>query len=240
MRRIRGKLTYANAMATFALFIALGGASYAAVKLPKNSVGARQLKNEAVTAPKIKNGTITGAKLNLSSIGTVPSATDATSAVNAKTAESAKTATNASKAVDATTAQHATTADSAGTAGNAQSLGGVPASGYTQSSCASINGAVKGFAQVDGPSVSKGALTTAGVAFPYDCSGQEVKASEFVKGVYFVEFVGSPVQIALVTTVGELKSTSAEVVTDSPGVFLVSISNANGEDVEGSFNIMTP
>lgn len=40
MHRIRGKLTYANVMATIAVFIALGGASYAAIKLPKNSVGA--------------------------------------------------------------------------------------------------------------------------------------------------------------------------------------------------------
>ena len=38
LRGIRNRLTYANVMATVALFIALGGVSYAAVKLPKNSV----------------------------------------------------------------------------------------------------------------------------------------------------------------------------------------------------------
>lgn len=53
MKRLRVKLTYANVMATFAVFIALGGASYAAVKLPKNSVGANQLKTEAVTPVKL-------------------------------------------------------------------------------------------------------------------------------------------------------------------------------------------
>jgi hypothetical protein len=40
---IRSRLTYANVLATVALFIALGGASYAAVALPTNSVGTRQL-----------------------------------------------------------------------------------------------------------------------------------------------------------------------------------------------------
>jgi hypothetical protein len=34
---MRPKLTYANVMATIAVFIALGGASYASLKLPKNS-----------------------------------------------------------------------------------------------------------------------------------------------------------------------------------------------------------
>jgi hypothetical protein len=43
-----------NAVAYAALFVALGGTSYAAVKLPANSVGARQLRRGAVTAAKIK------------------------------------------------------------------------------------------------------------------------------------------------------------------------------------------
>jgi hypothetical protein len=50
---MRPKLSYANVVATLALFIALGGASYAAIKLPKNSVGAKQLKRGAVTPPKL-------------------------------------------------------------------------------------------------------------------------------------------------------------------------------------------
>jgi len=46
-----------------ALFVALGGTTYAATNLPANSVGTTQLKNNAVTAPKIKNGAVTAAKL---------------------------------------------------------------------------------------------------------------------------------------------------------------------------------
>jgi hypothetical protein len=42
-----------NAVALTALFVALGGTSYAAVKLPAGSVGSRELKKEAVTLPKI-------------------------------------------------------------------------------------------------------------------------------------------------------------------------------------------
>jgi hypothetical protein len=37
------RLTYANVVATVALFIALGGASWAAISLPADSVGSRQL-----------------------------------------------------------------------------------------------------------------------------------------------------------------------------------------------------
>ena len=41
-----------------ALSVALGGTSYAAVVLPANSVGARQLKRDAVTAAKVKDGSL--------------------------------------------------------------------------------------------------------------------------------------------------------------------------------------
>jgi hypothetical protein len=57
MQRIRTKLTYANLMATIAVFIALGGASYAAIRLPRNSVGTKQLKKGAVTPAKFSAAT---------------------------------------------------------------------------------------------------------------------------------------------------------------------------------------
>ena len=43
----------ANVVAYLALFVALGGTSYAAFSLPPGSVGSRQLKNRAVTAAKL-------------------------------------------------------------------------------------------------------------------------------------------------------------------------------------------
>jgi hypothetical protein len=41
-----------------ALVVALGGTSYAAIKLPANSVGTKQLKKDAVTTAKVKNGSL--------------------------------------------------------------------------------------------------------------------------------------------------------------------------------------
>ncbi|HEY4099009.1 MAG TPA: hypothetical protein VGM33_26015 [Baekduia sp.] len=58
MRFARQHLTYANTMATIAVFIALSGGAYAAVKLPAKSVGARELKNGAVTKAKIDRTTL--------------------------------------------------------------------------------------------------------------------------------------------------------------------------------------
>jgi len=65
MHRIRGKLTYANVVATLALFLVLAGGTALASKqlLPKNSVGAKQLKKGAVTPEKLSKAstaTLTG------------------------------------------------------------------------------------------------------------------------------------------------------------------------------------
>src|SRR5262249_27228508 len=90
MKNLRPSLSYANVVATLALFVALGGASYAAIKLPKNSVGTKQLKKEAVTGAKVKKGTLTGTQISASTLGTVPSATHADSAAIATNAANAE------------------------------------------------------------------------------------------------------------------------------------------------------
>lgn len=46
---VANRLTYANVVATLALFVALGGASYASLELPADSVGRAQLRAGAVT-----------------------------------------------------------------------------------------------------------------------------------------------------------------------------------------------
>ena len=48
-----------NAVAWVALFVALGGVSYAAVRIPANSVGTRQLKKNAVTNSRVKAHSLT-------------------------------------------------------------------------------------------------------------------------------------------------------------------------------------
>lgn len=53
MRKLLTETRVANVLALLALFIALGGTSYAALTLPKNSVGTPQIKPRAVTLSKI-------------------------------------------------------------------------------------------------------------------------------------------------------------------------------------------
>jgi Collagen triple helix repeat (20 copies) len=64
MQRLRGKLTYANVVATLALFLVLaGGTAVAASQLAKNSVGSKQIKKAAVTPAKLSTAakaTLTG------------------------------------------------------------------------------------------------------------------------------------------------------------------------------------
>ncbi|HLW94876.1 MAG TPA: hypothetical protein VKS25_05820 [Solirubrobacteraceae bacterium] len=114
MRRIRlRRPSPALVVASTALFVALGGASYAAVSLPANSIGSKQLRNGAITSGKIANRAVTSPKINFSGFPTVPSAT------HADTATSATTATNAKNAITATNAS------------NAAELGGRPAGDYS-------------------------------------------------------------------------------------------------------------
>ena len=54
LARLRARVTYANVTATAALFIALGGTSYAALTLPRNSVGSTQIRKDAVGASEIR------------------------------------------------------------------------------------------------------------------------------------------------------------------------------------------
>ncbi len=47
-----------NHLGFLALFIALGGTSYAAATLPKNSVGANQIRTDAVSSSEVKDGSL--------------------------------------------------------------------------------------------------------------------------------------------------------------------------------------
>ena len=103
MSKIRKRLTYSNVMSSLAVFLVLGGASaYAAkkigsnglksnsvttakikknavtaAKIKQNAVTTAKIKNDAITTAKIKKGAVTGDKVDLSTLGTVPSATSA-------------------------------------------------------------------------------------------------------------------------------------------------------------------
>jgi len=135
MRLLR-HLSFSNVIAMLALFVALGGAAYAGTKIngssiKNGSIGGGKLKNETITANKLKKGTLSGAQIapgsitsssiNESTLGTVPSAQNATTAGTATKATSATKATTAAKATTAETAKHAETADSAKRAETANS-----------------------------------------------------------------------------------------------------------------------
>jgi hypothetical protein len=109
LRHVRRHLSYANVTATLALFVALGGTGYAALTLPRNSVGKGQIRAGAVSTAKLANGSVSRSKLHGRSVGaaqvgvnalsgrniaektlgTVPTATLAQSALRAKLADSA-------------------------------------------------------------------------------------------------------------------------------------------------------
>jgi hypothetical protein len=60
MRRILNcRPSPAMVVACIALIVALGGTGYAAIKLPRNSVGNKQLRANAVTSGKVRNGSLT-------------------------------------------------------------------------------------------------------------------------------------------------------------------------------------
>lgn len=58
-----------NVVAYLALFVALGGTSYAAINLPAGSVGSKQLRSGAVTNKKLAKGSVGPADLDRKTVG---------------------------------------------------------------------------------------------------------------------------------------------------------------------------
>lgn len=69
MHQLRDRLTYSNVMATVAVFVALGGTSYAAITLPRNSVGSNQIKSSAVSTSEVKDRSLATRDLSLAARG---------------------------------------------------------------------------------------------------------------------------------------------------------------------------
>jgi len=89
LARLRDRLTYANVVATLALFLALGGASYAAARigsasiinnsvrtqdLRNNDIRSRDIRNRTITNADILTNTVTGRQVRESSLSKVPDA----------------------------------------------------------------------------------------------------------------------------------------------------------------------
>ena len=100
---LRRRLTYANVIATIALFAALGGTSYG---VATGFIDSREIKNGTIRTADVRNNDLRGADIRESSLATVPSAAAAASAQNAQNAESAH---NAQAAQTAQNAENAST-----------------------------------------------------------------------------------------------------------------------------------
>jgi hypothetical protein len=72
IERLRRHFTYANVMATLAVFIALGGSSYAALNLT-----GRDIQDGSLTHRELKRNTLGGAKIKESRLGKVRRARNA-------------------------------------------------------------------------------------------------------------------------------------------------------------------
>jgi hypothetical protein len=81
---VRHHLTGSNALATLALFLALGGTTYAATKLPRNSVGPTQLRRNAVTSSKVKDHSLRRADVSSSELAALRGAAGSTGATGAR------------------------------------------------------------------------------------------------------------------------------------------------------------
>lgn len=134
-------------VALLALFMAMGGTTYAVTKLPKRSVGSAELKKGAVRSENIAKGAVTVSKLGKGLVASGAStnstrslraeASYAAKAGYADTAGKADTAALADRATladKATTATTATSATSATSAGNADLLDGKDSTAFLPAS----------------------------------------------------------------------------------------------------------
>lgn len=65
----RRHLSFANVTASLALFVALGGTGYAAIRIPTNSVGNAQIQRNAVSASKIRAGAVGASEIRSGAVG---------------------------------------------------------------------------------------------------------------------------------------------------------------------------
>ena len=84
---MRPRISYANVVSTLALILALGGVSYAAVK-----INGKNIKDRTVTAKKIKKNSLGGNEINEAKLAKVPAAAlaDNASSLGGQTAQSFK------------------------------------------------------------------------------------------------------------------------------------------------------
>jgi hypothetical protein len=220
------RFTSAHAIALIALFVALGGTVYAA-----SSINGKSIKKGSIPGNRLKTEGVTGTQIVESTLGTVPSAAQATKANEATKAAEAAKAVQATKAVEATkattastansanNANHANVADSAGTAADSAALGGFSAGNY-QRGCA--NGAIRGVARVNENNGNPQLITA------FNCSGGPIHLARKGPGKYEVDFEGVGAVLSATASV-IVPGTAATVEGQFEGSFLVTTFNTKTE-----------
>jgi hypothetical protein len=224
-------------VALLALFVALGGSSFAAVKIgardiQRGAVGTRAIANNSIRSGDIHNATVSGADVRDDSL------TNADIDNTSLTAKSAETAARATTATSASTASNATNADNAGNAGK---LDGLDSTDFTRPACTSQTGALKGALTIAASPAFSGTFTAVS---GYNCSGQSIEARRPSMGRYEVRLNGSPATQAVATAiVTGIKADMVSVTNQGPGLFTVYVLDplpAPGALVDDSFTLVTP
>ena len=69
IQRLRSKLTYANVVASLALFISLGGSAYA---ISVGAIGSREIRDNSIRSRDVRSNTLSGRDINERSLQTAP------------------------------------------------------------------------------------------------------------------------------------------------------------------------
>jgi hypothetical protein len=212
-RLLRQRPSPAMIVALIALFVALGGSSYAVTK-----IRSKNIRTGAVNSRVIANNSIRSADVRTSAVKSSDVKNDSLS----------------NSDIDNTTLR-AKTATSADTAANANALGGVGASGFTQRGCTSHTGALKGLARIAASAGFSATFTTTGVENPYNCSDGTVEARRLGIGTYEVRFNGASSLLALASVFEDAVPTitSVSIGRVAAGTFRVqTVDTATGTAVD--------
>jgi hypothetical protein len=93
LTRVRARLSYANVVATLALFVALGGSAWAG-----GLIGSDDIRDRSIKRVDVRKNTLTGKEIAESRLRRVPSAREAQEALLAATAQQAQAAISAQNA----------------------------------------------------------------------------------------------------------------------------------------------
>jgi hypothetical protein len=181
MRKIVRRLpSPAMVVACVALAVALGGTSYAAITLPRNSVGTKQLRSNAVSTNKLQKNAIVASKLSSRSVGPQKLQNNAVTARTVKDDQ-----LTGAKIVESTLAKvpSATKADNADLAGgnSVKRFVATVAPGGAQATVLDLNGLTITLG-CPGGSVSLNANNTSGEAAQVEYRGFGESAGAFGDG----------------------------------------------------------